>query len=86
MEVYINLLKAAVIFYCIAFSNFHLLYFPQNILIKFFLSKSASRLAIPSLSVQDSVLNDATGLMKVLVNFIFSALITDWLFSRGRSA
>jgi hypothetical protein len=86
MKVYLNLLTAAVIVYYIAFSNFHFTLFPPNILIKIFLSKAASRLAMPSFSVQDSLPNDTAGLMYVLKIFIFSALSTYWIFSRGRSA
>jgi len=51
-----------------------------------FLSKAASHLAISLFSVQDSAPYVSTGLINVLQIFIFSALSTDGLFSRGRSA
>jgi len=46
MRVYRNLQIAALVLYYIAFSNFDLLQFPPNILLKTSLSNAASRLAI----------------------------------------
>ena len=53
------------------FLQFSFTLFPPNILIKIFLAKAASRLAIPSFIVKDSVLNDAAGLMNVLEILFF---------------
>jgi hypothetical protein len=63
MKMYLNLQTAALNLYYIAFSDFHLVNSPS--LLKTFLSKAASRLAVPLLSVQDSA-PCVTGLINVL--------------------
>jgi hypothetical protein len=76
MKVYLNLQTAVLNLHYITFSSFHLLNSPVSLL-KTFLSKTASRLAVSLLSVQDSAPYVAIGLVNVFYIFIFSALSTD---------
>jgi len=66
MKLHLNLQISALIHCYIAFSNFDLLQFPQNILLKTSLSKAASRLAISLFSIQNPVPYFATGHINVL--------------------
>ena len=59
------------------FLQFSFTSIPPNILLKTFHSKAASCLAISLFSVQNSAPYIATGLIKVLQNFIVSALSAD---------
>jgi len=64
--VYLTIKTPALILYCIAFSV--LIYFnsPKKILLKIFLSKAASRLAVLSFNVQNFSPYVANGLVTVL--------------------
>jgi hypothetical protein len=83
MKVYLNFKLAALIIYYIAFSNFHLLLITTNILLKTFLSKTASRLAISLFSAQNSAPYVATGIINVLQIFIVYAELTNWLLNKA---
>ena len=58
----------------------------SNILLKTFLSKAVSLLTMFQFSAQHPAPHVAAGLINVLPVFIFSALSTNWLCSRCRSA
>ena len=77
MTLYLYLQTATLNLYYITFSNFLFTLIPPVSLLKTFLSKAASRLAVSLLSVQDSALYVAMGLVNVFYIFIFSALSTD---------
>jgi hypothetical protein len=59
------------------FLPFSFILIPHNILLKAFVSKAASHLAIPLFHVKDSALYVATGLVMVIQNFTVSAMSTD---------